>query len=203
MLQNSKIDLLSCSLKILLYDAGFLHTKHYTMHIGQKLTWSINLFINKRGIFTYFNPQKLGEWRWFPLQKQYFLLSLSRVPTWRTNCDQRLLSESFFRFSIEKAQVTVCWQQCLKAETAFQIETIVWSTFGDFKIKWFARAEVLISAFVEYFLFRDNEKATDGDGDSAAVWPDWAIFKVLGDNFSYKSSANIRLLFGLLWKIPF
>ena len=43
----------------MLYDAGFLHTKHYTMHIGQKLTWSINLFINKRGIFTYFNPQKL------------------------------------------------------------------------------------------------------------------------------------------------
>ena len=126
--------------------------------------------------------------------------SLSRAPTWRTNnCDQRLLSESFFRFSIEKAQVTVCWQKCLKAETAFQIETIVWSTFGDFKIKWFARAEVLISAFVEYFLFRDNEKATD----AAAVWPDWAIFKVLGDKFSYKSSANIRLLLGLLWKYHF
>ena len=145
----------------------------------------------------------LQKTRLFFLTSRYFLLSLSRVPTWRTNCDQRLLSESFFRFSIEKAQVTVCWQQCLKAETAFQIETILRSTFGDFKIKWFARAEVLISAFVEYFLFRDNEKATDGDGDSAAVWPDWAIFKVLGDNFSYKSSANIRLLFGLLWKIPF
>ena len=28
------------------------------------------------------------------------------------------------------------------------------------------------------------------------VWPDWAIFKGLGNKFSYKSSPNIRNILG-------
>ena len=37
----------------------------------------------------------------------------------------------------------------------------------------------------------------------AQVWPNLGIFKVLRDNFSYKSSPNVCLLFGLFWKYPY
>ena len=37
-------------------------------------------------------------------------------------------------------------------------------------------------------------------GDVVAVWPDWAIFKGLGDKFAHKNSPNIWQLIGLFWK---
>ena len=67
---------------------------------------------------------------------------------------------------------------------------------------------VLLVRDILYFLFKFNlffpsfgKMRQDESERGRPVWPDWAVFKGLGNKFYYKSSPNIFGDFGrFLWK---